>query len=267
MLKTRFIKNSPTSRSPLVELLVNYKVWKDKYGKEESYEDNENESIQISEEDGWIFDSIATSQKNSTIKGRSNIPSEYISTINTDNTELEIGWISNQKNESQDIQGETHSEIDHETLKALKISDSKSNPSSPRVIDWDAMIDSANSLLPSSLRDESSKKHKRTSSYPVGLSPSFKTNSVSSESRLYHFNSFEHSRNSESTRISWSSKKKMSKNDRFSHGSERDSRFGPKPINLSFFDLHNDGIFQEHNYRKEEFLRLLDSFSAQVESL
>ena len=181
---------------------------------------------------------------------------------------MEIGWISSQKNEpeSQDIQQETHSDIDHETLKALKISDSKSNPSSPRVIDWDAMIDSANSLLPSSLRDESSKKHKRTSSYPVGLSPSSKTNSVYSELRLYHFNSFEPSRNSESTRISWSSKK-MSKNDRFSHGSERDSRFGPKPINLSFFDLHNDAIFEEHNYRKEEFLRLLDSFSAQVESL
>jgi hypothetical protein len=273
LLKTRFIKNAPSSKSPLLELLAHYKLWKAKNSREEQPKDEiDSETIELPEDDGWIFDSIRNSQySDSTMKkehgwifdsihnSQSTIKKEP-KTEPKDNIE-KIDTII--KNVDEDIKS---------TLKPLKISESKKNPK----IDWEAMIESANMILPASrsnLRSpvipqrSSSTKAKQDSAEEKlerkEMSP------LSLETRQYHFNSSD-DKNSDNIRISWSSKK-IVKTDGFTNTSDRavswNPLISPKPLNPSFFNARNQVILTEHNYRKEEFLRLLNSFFEQVEKL
>ena len=122
------------------------------------------------------------------------------------------------------------------------------------------MLDSANSLIP----DVASTEIKNSNMFPERNS----SNSITSETRQYHFNAPDKKRISENIRISWSSKR-SGKGDGSIHSNDKAKSWNhlisPKPIDPSFFDLKNEAIVNEHNYRKDEFLRLLNSFLEEIE--
>jgi hypothetical protein len=277
-LKTRFIKNAPSTKSPLVELLVHYKLWKEENIGEEDDEDNiQDDSLNLPQDDGWIFDTVKKDNA-STINRESNI------TQNSDVTS--IGVIDQLQNEAYQTwrTSKAESSLDLGTLKALKISETKS----PR-INWEAMLDSANALIPPPQKDNSMANiPERKASIPERTesihlrkwsvdhpSPEVEKsegkNSISSETRRqYHFNSTDNN-NADNLRISWSSKRIGQNDNRTSHASSAKasswSPYTPKPLCSTFFDARNQAIFDEHNFRKEEFIRLLDLFLEQVEKL
>lgn len=132
------------------------------------------------------------------------------------------------------------------------------------------MLDSANDIIPDISKSDNTAKipERNTSNNSEG--EKIKRNSNSSETRQYHFNAPDNKRISGNIRISWLSKRN-GKGDGSVHSSDNtkswNQHISPKPLDSTFFDRKNDSILNEHNYRKEEFLRLLNSFLEQVEKL
>ena len=263
MLKTKFIKNSIPTSTPLIELLDHYKAWKETNGLEEDNEEEEElNTKELPDDDSWIFDTIHMSKTSQvektnfqTIKGNQSIYSQY-----DENQWTKAGRLKNDLT-NQDFQYDTvgkkqeplsdiksiynpilfkPSNVHQEQLKneklgqssltgslklqSLKISKSEQSQVSPS-INWDAMFDTAAEIGKPTLRKETiSETEQSTSS-------SFKKSSMNSEVetspniRRYKFNSSDQARISGDPRISWSSdtKKKNSLNDRKSIGSQRQS--------------------------------------------
>lgn len=184
----------------------------------------------------------------------------YTDNMDTKSTQLDKTWRSKEEPETN---------IHTETLKPLKILDRKK----ANTIDWEAMLDSANSIMPEMGKTDSNTPAKipeRTSSNYDSLGKKIERNSNSSEARQYHFNAPDNKRISENARISWLSKR-SGKGGGSIHSSDKakswNHHISPKPLDSSFFDGKNEAILNEHNYRKEEFLRLLNGFLEQVEKL